>query len=188
MKNFVFGIVIPSLLITAVGCKEKKEQQVIIIKKPKMAKVEKPQKMEDLRQTHVVYWMGNKYTVETYRTSVDSLPLATDGARRYYDNCINMNVYRSDGTLFFSHKFLKSDFRDYVDNSYYEGGALLGIAFEKANGSLLIFGASVGSPDRASDEYVPLIVKVNNTGNYSIEKDPEQDVGSMRNEPDTDDE
>ena len=67
-------------------------------------------------------------------------------------------------------------------------GALLGVAFVKAEGNQLTFGASVGSPDPASDEYVPLIVKVDNFGNYSVTKDTKADVNSMNIDPETEDE
>lgn len=169
------------------GCQEKKDPQVIIIKKPKVVKADKPQSMGNLSQSTTVTWMGCRYTVEIQRTAVDSLPLASDGVKRYYDNSIMVRISRADGSTFFTHKFLKSDFRSYVDASYYDGGALLGVAYEKTQGTQLLLGASVGSPDKASDEYVPLIIKVDNFGHYSIEKDTKADVNSMRNEPDTDD-
>lgn len=188
MKKLFSFIIISSLLAAAVGCKEKKDQQVIIIKKPKVVKAEKPQKMGDQSQSTPVKWMGSSYTVEITRTAVDSLPLATDGVKRYYDNSIVVRVVRADGSTFFNHKFLKSNFKSYVDASYYDGGALLGVAYEKTEGNQLLLGASVGSPDRASDEYVPLIIKIDNFGNYTIEKDTKADVNSMRNEPETDDE
>lgn len=187
MKKLFSLLIISSLLAAAMGCKEKKDQQVIIIKKPKAVKAEKPQSMGNLSQSTPVTWMGSRYTVEIQRIAVDSLPLATDGVKRYHDNSITVRIVRADGSTFFTHKFLKSDFKGYVDASYYDGGALLGVAFEKAQGTQLLLGASVGSPDKASDEYVPLIIKVDNFGNYSIEKDTKADVNSMRNEPDTDD-
>lgn len=188
MKKLLSFLIISTLLAAATGCKKEKDQQVIIIKKPKVVKAEKPQRMGNLERSTAVTWMGGRYTVEIKRTAVDSLPLATDGVTRYYDNSITVSIVRADGSTFFTHKFLKSDFKNYVDASYYNNGALLGIAFEKAQGKLLFLGTSVGSPDRASDEYVPLIVKVDNFGNYTIEKDTKADVNSMRNEPDTEEE
>ena len=188
MNKLLSFLIISTLLAAATGCKKEKEQQVIIIKKPKAVKAEKPQSMGNLERSTDVTWMGGRYTVEIQRTAVDSLPLATDGAKRYYDNSVTVRIVRADGSTFFTRKFLKSDFKSYVDASYYDNGALLGIAFEKAQGKQLFLGASVGSPDRASDEYVPLIVKVDNFGNYSVEKDTKADVNSMRVEPDTEEE
>lgn len=188
MKNILSLFIISAVLATIAACSKKKTPQVIIIKKPKTAIAERPQKMGDNALSTTISWMGNRYTIETKRCAVDSLPLATDGVKRYYDNSINVKVTRSDGSVFFNHKFFKSDFKNNVDNSYYENGALLGIAFEKTKGNLLLFGASVGSPDKASDEYMPLIVKVDNFGNYSIEKDTKADVNSMRAEPETEEE
>ena len=108
--------------------------------------------------------------------------------KRYYDNTISLRVVRADGSVFFSRKFHKSDFKSYVDDTYYKDGALLGVAFVKAEGNQLTFGASVGSPDPASDEYVTLIVKVDNFGNYSVTKDTKADVNSMNIDPETEDE
>ena len=172
----------------AVGCKEEKSSQVIIIKKPKVLKSERPQKMGNLVHSQSVNWMGSKYTVEIKRTAADSLPLATDGVKRYYDNTISLRVVRADGSVFFSRKFHKSDFKSYVDDTHSKDGDLLGVAFVKAEGNQLTFGASVGSPDPASDEYVPLIVKVDNFGNYSVTKDTKADVNSMNIDPETEDE
>ena len=188
MKHSLTLIIISLLTATAVGCKEEKSSQVIIIKKPKVLKSERPQKMGNLVHSQSVNWMGSKYTVEIKRTAADSLPLATDGVKRYYDNTISLRVVRADGSVFFSRKFHKSDFKSYVGDTYYKDGALLGVAFVKAEGNQLTFGASVGSPDPASDEYVPLIVKVDNFGNYSVTKDTKADVNSMNIDPETEDE
>ncbi len=188
MKKSLFFVIISPLFATFTGCSEKKSQQVIIIKKPQTAKAERPQKMGDYAHSTTAKWMGSNYTIEIKRCAVDSLPLATDGVNRYYDNSIEVKVTRADGSVFFDRKFLKSDFKSHVDNAYYENGALLGIAFEKSKGNLLLFGASVGSPDKASDEYMPLIIKVDNFGNYSVEKDTKADVNSMRADPEAEEE
>ena len=188
MKHTLTLVILSILTAMAVGCKEKKSSQVIIIKKPKVVKSDHPQKMDNLEHSQTVNWMGSKYTVEIKRTAADSLPLTTDGVKRYYDNTIALRVVRADGSVFFSHKFYKSDFKSYVGDSYYKDGALLGIAFVKVEGNQLTFGASVGSPDPASDEYVPLIVKVDNFGNYSVTKDTKADVNSMSLDPETEEE
>ena len=87
-----------------------------------------------------------------------------------------MRILRSDGSEFFSRTFTKADFKPYVDNAYYKDGALLGIVFDKAQGSQLRFAASVGSPDKSSDEYVPLVLTVNNQGAVAISRDTEADA------------
>ena len=48
---------------------------------------------------------------------------------------------------------------------------MLGVVFVRAEGDYLLFAGSVGSPDMASDEYVPLVVKLSRMGNISIAQD-----------------
>ena len=48
----------------------------------------------------------------------------------------------------------------------------------KTSGNTLIFAASVGNPDKTSDEYVPLILKIDNFGNVSASKDSRMDTES----------
>lgn len=188
MKKALSLILTTAFLATVVGCKEKPKQQVIIIKKPAVAKMEKTQQMAALQETQQVNWMGSRYTVEIKREADHSLPLATDGTQRYYDNAISVQVKRADGSDFFNHRFLKTDFHQYVTSTYYDHGALLGIAFVKADARRLIFAASVGSPDKASDEYVPLILRLDNFGNYSVIEDTRTDIGSMKIDDETEEE
>lgn len=82
-----------------------------------------------------------------------------------------MRVVRADGTEFFKEEFTKSFFKKFVDDIYYKKGGLLGIVFVKAEGNFLLFAASVGNPDKSSDEYVPLMLKIDNFGNVSVSKD-----------------
>ena len=78
---------------------------------------------------------------------------------------------------FFNHTFTKVDFRDYIDGTYSDG-ALVGIVLDRAEGDNLLFAASVGSPDKMSDEYIPLLLKVSRQGKVSISKDTQLDTGS----------
>jgi hypothetical protein len=48
----------------------------------------------------------------------------------------------------------------------------------------MYFAASVGSPDKLSDEYIPLVVKVSRTGNASVLKDAQFDSGSSQQKSD----
>lgn len=160
------------------SCSKKQESPVIIIKKPQIVKPGKPQKMGDYTHSTGVNWVGNHYTVETHMQAVDSLPLASDGSRRYYDNSVRVRIVRADGTDFFNRTFYKRTFKDYVEQSFYDGGALLGILFVRVEGNNLVFAASVGNPDKSSDEYVPIILKINNFGNVSIARDTKPDVNA----------
>ena len=51
-------------------------------------------------------------------------------------------------------------------------------AKDRAEGDNLLFAASVGSPDKMSDEYIPLLLKVSRQGKVSISKDTQLDTGS----------
>ena len=67
---------------------------------------------------------------------------------------------------------------------------MLGIVFDKVEGNNLIFAVSIGSPDKMSDEYVPLVMKISNLGAVSIQKDTLLDTGNTEgdeSEVDTED-
>lgn len=169
-------------MLTLVACSKKKEPTIIITKKPQVVKPSKPQKMGDYSQKRTVSWLGSEYTVVSTLKADPDLPLAADGNTRYFDNRITLEILRKDGTSFFKRSFQKEDFHQYVDDIYYKHGALLGIVLVKADGNLLYFAASVGNPDKSSDEYVPLVVKVDNFGNVSIAKDTQLDTGAEEEE------
>ena len=86
-------------------------------------------------------------------------------------------MLRFDGSAFFSRTFTKADFRPYIDKAYADG-ALVGIVLDRAEGDNLLFAASVGSPDKMSDEYIPLLMKLSRTGKITITKDAQLDTGS----------
>ena len=66
--------------------------------------------------------------------------------------------------------------------------ALLGIVFDKVEDGVLRFAASVGSPDKASDEYIPLVLKISRSGSVSISKDTQFDTGNLGEIAEYDDE
>ena len=117
------------------------------MKKPVEVKSKKPQKIGDATSVNTVKWQGNTYKIETSIKADTTLPLASDGTSEFYDNRVNVRILRSDGSEFFAGSFTKSNFKSYVDESYYKNGALLGIVFDKVVGNQLRFAASVGSPD-----------------------------------------
>lgn len=164
-------------VLMLVSCSEKKPDTVIIAKKqPAVTKAPQTRRMGDYSQTRKTEWVGKSYTIETELKADTSLPLASDGFARYYDNRVTLRIIRADGTSFFKQTFDKSYFKSYVDKVYYEKGALLGIVFVRAEGSHLVFAASVGNPDKSSDEYVPLVLKIDNLGNISVSKDTKLDT------------
>ena len=176
-KIFSFSVVALALLMALASCSEKKKDTIIITKKqPIIVKARKPQKMGDYIQSRSVEWVGNKYTIESKLTADPSLPLTSDGLNKYYDNVISIRIVRADGSEFFNRTFKKSDFESYVEDYYYKNGALLGIVYVKSEGNNLIFAASVGNPDKSSDEYVPMVLKINNFGAVTIAKDSQLDT------------
>lgn len=165
------GAGLAALLLLALGaCKEKKQSNIIIAHKPIVVKKLKPQVTGNTSQTREVSWLGSTYSVNIMLTADPSLPLASDGSQEYYDNRATLRITRSDGTTFVERSFTKSDFKPYVDNAYYKGGALLAIVFDKAEGGSLKFAVTVGNPDKSSDEFVPLEMSVSRLGDVSIDK------------------
>ena len=182
------------VLMGVVACKEKKQSDVIITTKP-VPEAKKPtQKVGDYETTTPVDWVGSTYQVLVERKADESLPLADDGqGNKYYDNRITVKIVRKDGSEFFNRTFVKEDFSAYVDALYKKNSALLGIVLDRAEADYLVFAASVGSPDKMSDEYVPLVMKVSRFGDVKISKDTQldtmsegsEDYNTTSNEPNT---
>ena len=102
----------------------------------------------------------------------------SDGTRKYYDNRIALTINREDGTQFLHREFTKHDFSAHVDAGYLDNSALVGIVYDKIDGDNLAFAVSVGSPDKSSDDYVPLLIKIGRTGSVSVSKDTRLDTSS----------
>lgn len=161
---------LPLLFLGVVSCKDKPQSNIIIAHRPMVVHQQKPQVIGDAVRTSNISWVGSKYTVKVSIKCDTSLPLATDGSTKYYDNRVNISILRADGSSFFNRTFTKSDFKPYVDDSYYDGGALIGIVFDKVAGESLKFAVSVGNPDKTTDEFIPLELTVSHVGGVSIEK------------------
>lgn len=163
-------------VVAMVSCKEKKDSNIIIAHKPIVIhKQNTTQKIGDSTQKKVVRWIGADYIVTITTKADPSLPTATDGITNYYDNRITLKIDRSDGTNFYNRTFSKADFKPYVDDAYYKKGALLAIVYDKTEGNNIKFAASVGSPDKASDEFMPLELIISNLGALTVEKSQQVD-------------
>ena len=181
MKKYVINIVKLFAIILSVylvACQEKPKTTDIITKKPIKVQTKDIQKVGDYAQTRSVEWLGETYSVFVKRVADASLPLIKDetGAK-YYDNTVTLTINRPDGSVFFSRKFTKSDFMEYVGDEE-KRGALLGVVLDHAKYATLYFAASVGSPDKTSDEYVPLVMSISRGGEVSIKKDTHLDTVS----------
>ncbi|MBQ4175610.1 MAG: DUF4738 domain-containing protein, partial [Prevotella sp.] len=82
------------------------------------------------------------------------------------------------GSEFFNRAFTKNDFDAYVDALYKKNSVLLGIVLDKADADNIYLAASVGSPEKSSDEFVPLVVKVSRMGQVTISKDTQLDTSN----------
>ena len=178
MKQIATLMMAGILAATFVSCKDKQPSNDIIITKPvETPKPKTTQKMGDYAQTIDVEWVGSTYKVAVERKADTTLPIVDDGeGNKYYDNKISVRIIRQDGSEFFNRTFSKQDFISYVDDIYKKNSALLGIVPDKAEGDFILFAASVGSPDKNSDEYVPLVMKVSRFGDIKISKDTQMDT------------
>ena len=178
MKKNVAWLLLGITLVVFSACAEKKNNKEIIAHKPQQAAEKPVQKIGDYEQSRPVSWLGAQYTIEMKRVADSSLTVIDDGnGAKYYDNKMVLHILRADGSSFFEHTFTKADFQNYVDAGYLRRFALLGVVFDKVEGNSLRFAASVGSPDKMSDEYVPLVLKISKTGMMSIYKDTQMDTG-----------
>ena len=177
MKKHLLALVTMSVAICLASCGGKKEKTDIIARKPIVVRAKETRAMGDHRESRKVQWIGASYTVDTEFKADKSLPLISDGEQKYYDNRATVKILRKDGTVFFNRTFSKADFINQIDASY-KDGALLGVVYDKCDGENMYFAASVGSPDKSSDEYVPLVVKISRFGDVSIKKDATLDTQS----------
>mgnify|MGYP006057715157 CR=1 FL=1 len=173
MKKTLLLASLAMMVAVITGCKEEKKSNIIITQKPKPIKPKATQKMGDYEQTMKVSWLDNSYTIEV--------------ATKYFDNIIRLRVVRADGTTFYSHTFSKKDFNSCLTEQYRKNGALLGIVYVKCDDNYLYFAASVGSPDKSSDEYIPLVLKLHRLGSIQITKDTQLDTADDVDIEDADD-
>lgn len=162
--------------------KQADDKNIIAHKEDIEQKVEdsQPQKVGDYEQTDPVSWLGKDYNVEIARKADAAMPLIADDntGEKYYDNKISVRISRTDGSELFKKEFTKSDFSNYIDAAFLKKSALLGIVFDHVDGDNLVFGASVGLPDRLSDEFIPLTLKISNNGKLSVNKDSNLEMES----------
>lgn len=177
-KTYIFAALLGIVLMGS--CKEKKQSDVIITKKVEtVAKPQGTQRMSDYDWSKVIEWGGSNYSLTIKRMADETLPKCADEqGNEYYDNKITLLVKRDDGSTFFERSFTKSDFSEFTNNAYGKTGALLGLAFDRVEGSNIYFGASVGSPDTMSDEYIPLSVVLSAQGKVTIKKDTQMDTAN----------
>ncbi|HEY9542809.1 DUF4738 domain-containing protein [Prevotella sp.] len=179
--RFSFIAMLGGAFALLTGCGEKKKSDVIITHKPVQKAQRTISKVGDYTQEREVEWLGSRYKVIVGRKANADLQVVDDGSgARFYDNIITVVIKRKDGSEFFNRSFRKADFEKYIDGIYKKNSVLLGIVLDVAEGNRLVFAASVGSPDKMSDEYVPLVLKIDNHGGVVISKDTQLDTGADR--------
>lgn len=181
MTRKIFQLLSLGLILFGVtACKQEKKSNDIITKiAPKPKVPSGPQPMTDFKYEKKIEWMGSTYTIRIHRFADKSLSIVSDeDGRKYYDNKFQVQILRQDGSSFYERTLTKDDFREYTDNQYGKDGALIGFMFDRAEGNKLYFGASVGSPDPKSDEYVPLDVTIDNMSRMRISKATQLDTPS----------
>lgn len=165
MKKIFLFIAFGVCSVMLVACGDKKQSDDIVMRKPVQQAAKPTQRIGDYSQNRTFDNAGRSFTVTVERKADTSLPVVDDGTgNKYYDNTVHVRIAGQDGKDLFDRVFRKSDFRSYIDKSYSDKGALLGVVFDRAEDDAIYFAASVGSPDKSSDEYVPLVVRISYKG------------------------
>ncbi|MBR1547651.1 MAG: DUF4738 domain-containing protein [Prevotella sp.] len=173
--------VVAALLLAACGGKKKSED--IIAQRVVKSAPSGPIKMQEYSDDRQVDWIGKRYRVVIHRMPADSLQVVTDETgQQYVDNVISLTVSRSDGSVFYSHVFRKSDFLAQLDADYAKTGILEGLVFDKADGDWLVFAASVCHP-QADDEYIPMVFRLSRMSVVEIRRDTQMDTNAEGGTP-----
>ena len=180
MRECVYSVLLATLALTA--CGEKKKSDNVIAQRVVEVAPSTPVRMQEYTDERDVQWVeGRQYHVAIHRQAGDSLPMVKDEmGQKFVDNCITLAVTRSDGSVFFSRSFTKSDFMQYLDDDYRRTGILEGFVFDKANGDFLEFAASVSHPQ--TDEYIPLVVRLSRMGELTVKRDTQLDTYAEESE------
>ncbi len=169
------------LAFAAGGCGNKKKSEDIITQRAVKATPQEPIQMQDYTDNRDVEWIGKTYHIAVHRQPADSLPMVKDDTdQKFVDNVLTLSVSREDGSMFFSRKFTKASFSQYITEQFRKSGILEGIVFDKADGDWLVFAASVGLPQ--TDEYIPLVVRLSRMGELTIRQDTEMDTNGDNGE------
>lgn len=177
MTKSLYTLMAVGIMLSMAACGEKKKSEDIITQRVVTVKPQAPERMQEYHDSREVAWVGRTYRVDVQRQPADSLPMVKDETgQKFVDNAITVDVVRSDGSTFYSHRFTKSDFSQYLDDDYRKTGILEGLVFDKADGDWLEFAASVCHPH--TDEYIPLIVRLSRMGELAIRLDTQLDTSS----------
>ena len=150
------------------SCKEKKQNEDIIIAKYVPEELKAPIRQSTDVRTSNVSWLGKNYVIEIQRVASDSLPKVKDeNGQLYVDNRVTMKIMRSDHSVFLKKSFVKESFVSYVDHDFQKKGYLENIVFHGIDNNQLKFGVVITSPGN-EDEFVPLDMWIDRQGGTKI--------------------
>lgn len=174
--NRIVAIAFSGLALLIVGCKEKKQTDDIIVSKVEVSnQPQAPVRMQNSSDSKPIQWLGKTYTIELNRMPDDSLRMVkNESGQQFVDNRITLRIIRADGSVFFRRVFFKNSFDAQLDDMFRKNGILEGLVFDKVQGNILEFAGSVCLPQ--TDEYIPLLVKVDNFGHVTITRDENLDT------------
>ena len=183
MKKTTITLCIAIAAIGMTACSEKKKSDNIITKKEVKKAPSAPIRMQEYNQTTETRLAGTELTCFIHRTPEDRLAMVKDETgQAYLDNVIELKITRAGGGVFFQKIFTKASFDSFLDDDYRHTGILEGLVFDKAEGGLLKFAASVSHPN--TDEYIPILIKIDRNGNMKMERDVNLDTTSGEEEDD----
>lgn len=170
MKHSFYALVLIVLCIGLSACKKQEESKIILAEKPKAEQPRQTERVGDYENEIDVEWMDKTYKVFVSRTADENLPQGKEGNQNYYDNRLTLRITRPDGSVMFEKSFQKSDFNAFVPESFRKNSVLLGVAFDRTDDQAMYFMGSVGSPDPNSDEFIPVVLRINRSGQMSMSK------------------
>lgn len=140
----------------------------------------KPQEQETITSLDPISYRntsmlsGHRYTYEYKMESIDTLPIIinADGAK-YYDNAVNLTIWRDDTVKIFHKVFLKKNFTDYVSNQYIQKSGLVGFSYnpiKEKDQTALYFLATIGDPDESAGVNFPIEIRISTEGSISMKK------------------
>lgn len=167
MRSF---LLIACALMAFVSCKQKVQDENIIVDKVVTKKIEANQKMEDSEQNGSFQWIkGADYRYTILRAASDSLPHVVNHDIPYTDNTITLSIKRSNGSVFFTKTFTKENFSPVLPKQFMESGVLLSMNFNKVVDNEAFFVVSVGSPDENNEEFCYAQLVLDNYGKTRAE-------------------
>lgn len=167
MRSF---LLIACALMAFVSCKQKVQDDNIIVDKVVTKKIEANQKMEDSELNGSFQWIkGADYRYTIQRAACDSLPHVVNHDIPYTDNTITLSIKRSNGSVFFTKTFTKENFSPVLPKQFMESGVLLSMNFNKVVDNEAFFVVSVGSPDENNEEFCYAQLVLDNYGKTRAE-------------------